>query len=211
MTANTIDMPYKFSFDLSRVPQSFFRGLVKAAYEKNMYKRIWMGVRQLAEKLKIRELTGLNISDASMLFEDLVDIQIRNLLDREKFLKTRKRVLFLPHCSRKYMDGRCRAHFDPKVPSYHCAHCSPDCLINKAIAMGKERGHDVYVLPGGTCIHKILEKNSYDGVVGVGCSQELKEGGELLENNNIPGQAVFLIKNGCANTKFNLKSLEEIL
>jgi hypothetical protein len=38
-------------------------------------------------------------------------------------------------------------------------------------------------------------------------SQELKKGGELLENKNLPGQAVFLIKNGCANTEFNLKSL----
>jgi len=204
-------MPYKFSFDLSRVPQSFFRGLVKAAYEKNMHKRIGGGVRQLAEKLKIRELTGLDISDASMLVEDLVDIQIRNLLYREKFLKTRKRALFLPHCSRKYMDNRCQARFDPKIPSYYCAHCSSDCLINKATVLGKERGYDVYVLPGGTCIPQILKKNPYEGVVGVACSQELKEGGEFLKNKNLPGQAVFLIKNGCANTEFNLKSFKEIL
>ncbi len=204
-------MPYKFSFDLSRVPQSFFRGLVKAAYEKNMHRRIGRGVRQLAEKLKIRELTGLNISDASRLVEDLVDIHARNLLDREKFLKTRKRALFLPHCSRKYMDSRCRARFDPKVPSYYCAHCSPDCLINRATALGKEGGYDVYVSPGGTCIYQILEKNSYEGVVGVACSQELTKGGEVLKNKNLPGQAIFLIKNGCADTKFNLKSLEEIL
>ena len=165
----------------------------------------------MAEKLKIRELTGLNISDASMLVEDLVDIQIRNLLDREKFLKTRKRALFLPHCSRKYMDSRCRAHFDPKVPSYYCAHCSPGCLINKATTLGKGKGYDVYVLPGGTCIHQILGKNLHDGVVGVACSQELRKGGEPIGNKNIPGQAVFLIKNGCANTKFDLKSLEKIL
>ncbi|MBA7501915.1 hypothetical protein ES706_00490 [subsurface metagenome] len=204
-------MPYKFSFDLSRVPQSFFRGLVKAAYEKNMHKRIGGGVRQLAEKLKIRELTGLDISDASMLVEDLVDIQIRNLLYREKFLKTRKRALFLPHCSRKYMDNRCQARFDPKIPSYYCVHCSSDCLINKATALGKERGYDVYVLPGGTCIPQILKKNPYEGVVGVACSQELKEGAGFLKNKNLPGQAVFLIKNGCANTEFNLKSFKEIL
>jgi len=204
-------MPYRFSFDLSRVPQSFFRGLVRAAYEKNMHRRIGRSVRQLVEKLKIHELTGLNLSDASMLVEDLVDIQIRNLLYREKFLKTRKRALFLPHCSRKYMDSRCQAHFDPKVPSYYCAHCSPDCLINKATALGKERGHDVYVLPGGTCTHQILKKNLYEGIIGVACSQELKDGGVLLKNKNLSGQAVFLTKNGCANTKFNLESLKEIL
>jgi len=204
-------MPYGFNFDVSRLSKSFFRGLTTAAYEKNMHRRVGRNVRYLAEKLKICELTGMDISDASMLLEDLVDVYVRNLLDKEKFLKTKKRALFLPHCSRKYMDNRCQARFDPKIPSYYCAHCSSDCLINKATALGKERGYDVYVLPGGTCIPQILKKNPYVGVVGVACSQELKEGGEPLKNKNIPGQAVFLVKNGCANTEFNLKSLEEIL
>lgn len=204
-------MPYGFNFDVSRLSKSFFRGLATAAYEKNMHRRVGRNVRYLAEKLKICELTGMGISDASMLLEDLVDVYVRNLLDKEKFLKTKKRALFLPHCSRKYMDNRCQARFDPKIPSYYCAHCSSDCLINKATALGKERGYDVYVLPGGTCVPQILKKNPYEGVVGVACSQELKEGGEPLKNKNIPGQAVFLVKNGCANTEFNLKSLNEIL
>ncbi len=204
-------MPYGFNFDVSRLSKSFFRGLATAAYEKNIHRRVGRNVRYLAEKLKICELTGMDISDASMLLEDFVDVYVRNLLDKEKFLKTKKRALFLPHCSRKYMDNRCQARFDPKIPSYYCAHCSSDCLINKATALGKERGYDVYVLPGGTCIPQILKKNPYEGVVGVACSQELKEGGEPLKNKNIPGQAVFLVKNGCANTEFNLKSLDEIL
>ena len=204
-------MPYGFSFDLSRVPQEFQKELIKAAYQKNMHGRIGRAVRQLAEKFKIRELVGLNISDVSMLVEDLVDIQFRNILDREKFLKTNKRALFLPHCSRKYMDNRCQAIFDQDVPSYICAHCSPDCLINKSTELGEKEGYDVYVLPGGTCLPKILERNSYEGVVGVACSQELKQVEELLKHKNLPGQAVFLIKNGCANTEYNLKSLKEIL
>lgn len=204
-------MPYKFNFDLSRLSKSFFKGLATAVYKKNIHRRVGRNLRYLAERLKICELTGLDISDASMLVEDLVDIYVRNLLDKEKFLKTKKRALFLPHCSRKYMDSSCQARFDPKVPSYYCAHCSSDCLINKATALGKERGHDVYVLPGSTCIPQILKKNPYEGVVGVACSQELKEGVEFLKNKNIPGQAVFLVKNGCANTMFSLKNLEKVL
>jgi hypothetical protein len=204
-------MPYKFSFDMSRVSKSVFRGFARVAYEKNMHRRVGRNMRDLAEKLKICELTGLDISDASMLVEDLVDLYVRNLTEKEKFLKTKRRALFLPHCSRKYMDHRCQARFDPKVPSYHCAQCSPDCLINRATALGKERGCDVYVLPGGTCIPQILEKTPYEGIVGVACSQELKEGGEYLKSKNLSGQAVFLVKNGCANTRFNIKSLEKIL
>ncbi len=204
-------MPYSFSFDLSHVPQEFYKVIAKTAIEKSVHKRIAVTVRHLAEKLKIHEIAGMNISDVTTLVEDLVDIHFRNISNRERFQKAKKRALFLPHCSRKYMDGRCKAIFDEDVPSYRCAHCSPDCLVNKSTVLANQRGYDVYVLPGGTCLPQILERNSYDGVVGVACSQELKQVEELLKYKNLPGQAVFLIKNGCANTKFNIESLGEIL
>ena len=109
------------------------------------------------------------------------------------------------------MDNRCQARFDPTVPSYYCARCSPDCLINRATTLGEEKGYDVYVLPGGSCVPGILKENSYDGVVGVACTQELKEGGAYLKKMNLPGQMAFLIKNGCSNTRFSLESLEKVL
>ncbi|KUO42420.1 MAG: hypothetical protein APZ16_03030 [Candidatus Hadarchaeum yellowstonense] len=204
-------MPYNFNFDLSRMPQEFNKALIKMAYQKNMHKRIATTIRNLVEKLRIQEIGGLNLSDFTTLIEDLVDIHFHNILEREKFQRTKKRALFLPHCSRKYLDGRCQAHFDASVPSYICAGCSPDCLINMAVELGKNKNYDVYILPGGTCLSQILGRNDYDGVVGVACSQELKQVEELLKRRNLPAQAVFLTKNGCANTKFNLKSLEEIL
>ncbi|MEM7821796.1 MAG: DUF116 domain-containing protein, partial [Candidatus Aenigmatarchaeota archaeon] len=143
--------------------------------------------------------------------EDLIDINIRNLLEKEKFLKTNKRALFLPHCSRKYMDNRCKAYFNPEVPSYYCNQCSSDCLINQATILAKKYGYDVYVVAGGSCIPKILKDNPYEGVVGVACCEELKLGSNYLRNLNIPGQGIPLIKNGCANTKFSIESLEIIL
>jgi len=204
-------MPYGFRFDISHMPQEFYRSLAKTAYEKNMHKKIASRVRNLAAKLKIQEIAGLNISDVTTLIEDLVDINFRNISERERFEKTGKRAIFLPHCSRKYMDGRCQAVFDEEIPSYKCAKCSPDCLINKSVEAGKRKGYDVYILPGGSCLPTILERNSYEGVIGVACSQELKQVEELLNHKNLPSQAVFLIKNGCTNTKFNLGSLEELL
>jgi hypothetical protein len=204
-------MPYGFSFDLTKMSKSFFRELARVAREKNVHRRIGERARNLAEKFRIHELTGLNISDAITLVEDLVDIQVRNRSEREKFLETRKRALFLPHCARKYMDKRCQADFDPDGPSYHCGGCSPDCLVNQATALGKSRGYDVYVLPGGSCVSQILKSHPYEGVVGVACSQELKMGGEHLANNGLLGQSVPLAKNGCANTWFSIESLKRIL
>ncbi|MDH5438314.1 MAG: DUF116 domain-containing protein [Candidatus Bathyarchaeota archaeon] len=204
-------MPYGFNFDLSQISKAFFRELARVATEKNMHRRIGERARSLAEKFRIREITGLEVSDALMIVEDLMDIYARNLSDREKFLETRKRALFLPHCSRKYMDNRCQAHFDPDIPSYQCAQCSSDCLVNKATALGRKRGYDVYVLAGSSCVPKILKKHAYEGVVGVACSQELKVGGNYTGENDLRGQAVPLTKNGCANTWFSIESLKRIL
>ena len=176
-----------------------------------MHKRAGKIALEIVKRFKVQELTGLNLSDAVLLLEDLIDIQARNIVERENFMQTGKRALFLPHCSRKYMDNRCKADFNPKIPTYVCNHCSSDCLIHKAVTVAEKKGYDVYILPGGSCIPKILKTKHYEGVVGVACGEEIKLGGEILRKLGITGQAVPLIKNGCANTSFNLETLLKIL
>jgi len=204
-------MPYKFTFDLSRISRFFFTEITKISYQKGMHRKVGRTVHEIIKKFKIQEATGLNLSDAVLLLEDLIDIQARNLLGREKFVQTGKRALFLPHCSRKYMDNRCNAVFDPNIPSYICKHCSPDCLINRAVSFAEKKGYDVYILPGGSCVPKILRARHYEGVVGVACGEEMMLGEEVLRSNGVVGQAVPLIKNGCANTSFNIETLFKIL
>jgi len=204
-------MPYKFSFDLSTISKSFFKELARVAGEKKLHKRLGMKARHLADKFKLTEITGLNVPDALQLVEDLVDVYVRNVSERERFEKTKKRALFLPHCSRKYMDNRCKAGFNSEIPSYKCGHCSEDCLVNKATRLGERRGYDVYVLPGGSCILDIIKRNKYQGVIGVACSQEVKLAGDGLKQMGLAGQAIPLIRNGCANTSFSLQILENTL
>ncbi|RJS80128.1 DUF116 domain-containing protein [Candidatus Bathyarchaeota archaeon] len=204
-------MPYKFTFDLSRIPRLFFTEIAKVSYQKGLHKKAGKIALEIVKRFKVQELTGLNLSDAVLLLEDLIDIQARNIVERENFMQTGKRALFLPHCSRKYMDNRCKADFNPKIPTYVCNHCSSDCLIHKAVTVAEKKGYDVYILPGGSCIPKILKTKHYDGVVGVACGEEIKLGGEILRKLGIAGQAVPLIKNGCANTSFNLETLLKIL
>ncbi len=102
-------MPYGFSFDLSNMSKSFFKELARVAREKNVYRRVGKKTRELAESFKIGEMTGLDVSETLMLVEDLVDVYVRNISERERFLKTRKRALLLPHCARKHMDNKCQA------------------------------------------------------------------------------------------------------
>jgi len=204
-------MPYKFIFDLSRIPRFFFTEIARVGYERGMHKQMSKTAQSMIKKFKIQEATGLNVSDAVVLLEDLIDLQAKNLVEREKFVQTRKRVLLLPHCSRKYMDSRCHAVFEPKIPSYICGHCSSDCLVNRAVVLAEKKGYDVYILPGGSCVPKILKAKHYEGVVGVACGEETKLSGETLKAMKVAGQSVPLIKNGCANTIFNVETLLKTL
>ena len=132
-----------------------------------MHKSLFKTLQEIVKKFRIEEATGLNLSDAIVLLKDLVDVQSVNLMERNRFLQTQKRALFLPHCSRKYMDCRCKANFDPSIPSYACSHCSSDCLVNQADRIAKAKGYDVFILPGGSCVTKILKSQRYEGIVGV--------------------------------------------
>jgi hypothetical protein len=204
-------MPYRFTFDLSEVPRFFFAEIARISYEKGMHKSLLETLQRIIKKFRIQEATGLNISDAIVLIQDFIDLQAVNLTARKKFLQTKKRALLLPHCSRKYMDSRCKAAFDANIPSYNCAHCSPDCLVNKADCLAKKKGYDVYVLPGGSCIPRILKTAKYEGVIGVACGEEVKLSEVLLSDSDVAAQAIPLIKNGCANTAFNLETLIKTL
>lgn len=204
-------MPYGFTFDLSKVPRFFFMELATLSYHKGMHKTFLKTAHDLIIKFRIQEATGLNLTDAVVLLQDLIDLQAINYMERGRFLETKKRALFLPHCSRKYLDNRCKATFDSEIPSYTCAHCSEDCMVNKADRYAKTKGYDVYVLPGGSCIPKILKSRNYEGIVGVACGEEMKMMGHLLSSMDVRGQGIPLIKNGCANTIFNMDTLVKVL
>lgn len=200
-------MPYQFIYDISKITKE----VARIIEEKGLHKRVGKKVRSIDKRLGLSNITGLDISSATRLIEDLVEIQILNINLRDSFLTADKRALFLSHCSRRYMDNRCKASFNVNVPSYYCQSCSSDCLINQATVLGKKRGYDVYILPGGSCIPKILKENSYQGIVAVACPYEITLGYKSLKNKGISGQALTLTKNGCAQTEFSLEDLKRIL
>ena len=204
-------MPYKFTFDISKAPQHFFIELAIVGNQMGIQKVLEKTLQELIRKFKIQEVSGLNIQDTVVLIQDLLKMQTLNLVQKSKFLQTKNRALFLPHCSRKYMDSRCQAIFEPSLSSYVCAHCSVDCYINKAERIAKEKGYDVYVLSGGSCMPNILKQKKYEGVVGVACGPEVVMSGEKLSSIGMAWQSVPLLKNGCANTVFNMETLVKVL
>ena len=109
-------MPYKFTFDLSKVPRFFFTEIAMVSYQKGMHKTLIKKLQEIILRFRIQEATGLNLSDSLVLLQDLIDLQAVNMIERGKFLQTKKRALFLSHCTRKYLDSRCKAVFDYKYP-----------------------------------------------------------------------------------------------
>lgn len=204
-------MPYSFIYDLNRLSQGVFRQLFGLAYESRLHKIIGLNAKKLVKVFKIDEATGLNLADAITLVEDFIEVQAANKIQRKRFEKAKRKALLIPHCARSFMDRRCMADFDADIPSYECRSCQPHCVINNVTSLGRAKGYDVYVIPGGSCSEKILKDREYEGVIGVACGMELKMAIGLLKKLNIPGQGVFLTKNGCANTNLNLESLEKIL
>ena len=159
----------------------FFTEIATVSYQKGMHKTLIKKLQEIILRFKIQEATGLNLSDSLVLLQDLIDLQAVNMIERGKFLQTKKRALFLSHCTRKYLDGRCKAVFDSNIPSYSCAHCSEDCLVSQSDHLARKKGYDVYVVPGGSCIPKILKNTHYEGVVGIACGEEMKSAGAAFE------------------------------
>jgi len=204
-------MSYAFTFDLSKLSQAIFKDIAKISKKDKLNEKLATMAQNLVKKFNIDKFTGLSISDSINVIEDLIDVNIKNSLQREHFIQTKKRALFLPHCCRKYMDLHCHATFDINTSSYTCNHCSTDCLVHQATVLAMKQNYDIYVLPGASCIRKIFQKKQYEGVVGVACTDELKMASNILEKHNIHAQGIPLIKNGCSETRFNFETLEQIL
>ena len=69
----------------------------------------------------------------------------------------------------------------------------------------------MYILPGASCVRKIIQKNAYEGIVGVACTDELKLATNMLKQFDISSQGIPLLKNGCSDTRFNFDTLRKII
>lgn len=204
-------MSYDFNFDLSKLSQSLFKEITEFSEQHHLHTKFSIFAKKLVAKFNVEKHTGLSVCDSITIIEDLIDLQLKNHLNKDRFDQAPKKVLVLPHCSRKYMDSRCKACFDPTVPTYRCKHCSSDCLIHKATELAQKHNIDIFVVPGGSCIKKICSSKKYDALIGVACTNEIKLGIQSLSQYNIPTYGIPLIKNGCSQTRFNVDALQACL
>ncbi|WNY27275.1 DUF116 domain-containing protein [Methanolapillus ohkumae] len=136
--------------------------------------------------------------------EKLVDeilVEIQNAVSLDKFKKKNDRkILLLPQCLR---DSNCRARCDP-LYGFVCTECGR-CDVGKICSEAKSRGFKVFVIPGGSFVKKIFTEYKPTSCIGVACPMELSE--SLQKASVIPAQGVYLINDGCFETKVNIDDI----
>jgi len=133
-------------------------------------------------------------------------IRLHNKMNTVPFSKIpfEKRAIFLPQCLR---NSSCPAHLTPE--GLVCRRCGR-CEIGAHIDELESLGYRVWIAPGSTLIKRMVKKYKPEGIIGVGCLMEVKEGLELTDKMTIVGMGVLTATDGCVETTMNWNDLLEV-
>ncbi len=155
---------------------------------------------------KLEQLAAKVGVDEKELFQ--LYVKTKNKASRSRFAATPypERILLLPQCLRS---RDCPAEL--KEHGYECQECGK-CKIEEVIQEAKRLGYkDVFILPGGSIVKKILVKEKPKACLGVACLKELMLGSFICEKFGVVGQGIALLKDGCVNTEVDWKTLNDFM
>lgn len=117
-----------------------------------------------------------------------------------------RRLLLLPKCMR--VAEHCRASLDEF--GLLCGECGL-CAIQHLQAEGERLGYVVLVAEGSVVVTQLLETGQIEAVVGVSCMSVLAKCFPHMEARGVPGLAIPLLQDGCADTSADLDWVWEAL
>jgi hypothetical protein len=168
--------------------------------ERSRMRRIHLFLLDFFES-PVRTIASLvGIQDA-----DKIIIQMKNLMNLKNVQNARKKAIFLPHCARS---EHCKGK--PTEYGIECVKCMT-CDIGRIKELAEKKGYDVYIVHGGSAVKKILDEKNYDGIIGVACIPEVKEGLELCKRHKISALGIPLLKDGCKNTIIDTDTVFQLL
>lgn len=127
---------------------------------------------------------------------NMVCSQIMNDIYKNRFLKTREKIIFLPSCMRQNK-SKCLGIKSER--GFTCKGCSKNCNVNIINDLGKELNYSTYVVPHESSFLKLKDSDKTEtGIIGVACVLNLISGGwKALRMGFIP-QCVILDECGCS-------------
>jgi len=134
---------------------------------------------------------------------DQIGVEVRNKVNEKvyKKIEPQEKIVVLPHCLRS---TDCEAKLESS--GLVCKDCNR-CVIGVIKTKAEEKGFKVFIIPGSTFLKKILEKNNFKAVLGVACYQDLNL--SMMKLSKFSCQGVPLLKDGCINTKVDVKAVLE--
>lgn len=141
-------------------------------------------------------LRTLRVDDTRM---DLITIRMKNQAIYPMFRKIpyNKRAIFLPQCLRSIT---CPAVLSPE--GIKCRSCGA-CGISEARKEAEKLGYMFFVVPGSSFIMRMVQKYKPEGIIGVGCMYEVRDGLDIMHSHRIPAIGVMLERSGCVNTQLD--------
>jgi geranylgeranyl pyrophosphate synthase len=110
-----------------------------------------------------------------------------------------KRLLLLPKCLRSAEE--CPAEFDEV--GLVCEHCGR-CIINEFKSQAERLGYAVLIAEGSPVVMSLIETGKIEAVVDVSCLSVLERVFPYMEAGAVPGIAIPLLQDGCANTSVDV-------
>jgi len=143
----------------------------------------------------------LEIAKVNPKFRNFVAVLVNNQVWRQTVagIPFEKRLLLLPKCLRNQRE--CPASFD--VIGLVCEHCG-QCIIDELKSQAERLGYAVLIAEGSPVVTSLIETGKIEAVVGVSCLSVLKEVFPYMEAGAVPGIAIPLLQDGCANTSADI-------
>ncbi|MEA3229942.1 MAG: DUF116 domain-containing protein, partial [archaeon] len=132
---------------------------------------------------------------------DHLIVSLKNKAHYKKFSESKSCVILAPHCLRHM---KCPAPSTRK--GIQCISCGL-CLFTEIKKRCKEKGYDIYILAGSSSIKYVLSRKRYDSALLLACSYEINKVMRFLSGKGITTYGVELLKDGCFNTKVNVRDV----
>ncbi|MGH9338907.1 MAG: polyprenyl synthetase family protein [Acidobacteriota bacterium] len=148
------------------------------------------------------------IAGTEDIYRDYIAVLIGNEMWREALAAVpyERRLLLLPKCLR--VEEKCPAPFDEF--GLLCKQCGL-CTIQDLQAEAERLGYAVLVAEGSAIVMAIIETGKIDAVVGVSCLSVLERAFPHMEAAAIPGIAIPLLQDDCANTNVDLEWIWDVI
>ena len=154
------------------------------------------------EQLREHAETLVSRLEIDPLYTDYCGVILSNCSWRDTLasIPYERRLLLLPKCLR--IEERCPAPFDEY--GLLCKQCGL-CTIQDLQEEAEKLGYAVLVAEGSAIVTAIIESRKIEAIVGVSCLSVLERAFPYMEMAAIPGIAIPLLQDDCANTNVDLE------